>query len=96
MLILSLGSPWIWQFLTITNPDSISVFRNVPVVPLKWIEYGVYGDLILRCPKPCSMYFKGDYTHLDLRPGKERRVRSNAAGLQASLIFLSMGGFSPP
>ena len=96
MLFLSFGDPWIWQFLIVTNLDSISVFRNIPVVPLKRIKYGVYGDLIIICPKPCSMYFEGDYTELDLRPGKERRVRRNAAGPQASLTFLSVRGYSPP
>ena len=29
------------------------------IVPLKWIEYGVYGDLIMTCPKPYSIYLRG-------------------------------------
>ena len=29
------------------------------IVPLKWIEHGVYGDLIIIYPRPYSMYFKG-------------------------------------
>ena len=29
------------------------------IVPLKWIEYGVYGDLIRIYPKPYSIYLKG-------------------------------------
>ena len=29
------------------------------VVPLKKIEYGVYGDLIEIYPKPCSIYLRG-------------------------------------
>ena len=27
----------------------------IAIVPLKWIEYGVYGDLILTHPKPSSI-----------------------------------------
>ena len=26
------------------------------MVPLKWIDYGVHGDLIVMCPKPYSLY----------------------------------------
>ena len=26
------------------------------IVPRKWIEYAVYGDLIIRYPKPYSIY----------------------------------------
>ena len=26
--------------------------------PLKWIEYGVYGDLIIMYPKPYSIYIR--------------------------------------
>ena len=29
------------------------------IVPLKWIEYGLYGDLIIICPKPYSVYLTG-------------------------------------
>ena len=29
------------------------------IVPLKWKEHGVYGDLILTCPKPSSIYVRG-------------------------------------
>ena len=28
-------------------------------LPLKWIEYGVYRDLILITPKPYSIYLRG-------------------------------------
>ena len=30
-----------------------------PIVPLKQIEYGVYGDLIIIYPKPYSIYLRG-------------------------------------
>ena len=30
--------------------NSLSIYE--PKVPLKWIEYGVYGDLILVYPNP--------------------------------------------
>ena len=30
------------------------------IVPLKYIEYGVYGDLIITYQKPYSIYLKGD------------------------------------
>ena len=37
----------------------------VCIVPLKYIEYGVYGDLIIIYPKPYSMYLiKGDYVRV--------------------------------
>ena len=29
------------------------------MVPLKWIEYGVCGDLIVMYPKPYSIYLRG-------------------------------------
>ena len=32
------------------------------IVPLKWIEYGVYGDLIIVYPKPYSVYLRGTIT----------------------------------
>ena len=31
------------------------------IVPLKQIEYGVYGDLIMIYAKPCSIYLRGTY-----------------------------------
>ena len=37
------------------------------VVPLESIEYGVYGDLIMICPKPYSIYLGGTTT-LDPKP----------------------------
>ena len=30
-------------------------------VPLKQIEFGVYGELIIRYPKPYSIYLRGAY-----------------------------------
>ena len=30
-----------------------------PTAPLKYIEYGVYGDLIIIYPKPYSIYLWG-------------------------------------
>ena len=32
--------------------------QNRSIVPLKKIEYGVYGDLIIIYPKPYSIYFR--------------------------------------
>ena len=29
------------------------------IIPLKLIEYGVYGDLIIMYPKPYSIYLRG-------------------------------------
>ena len=29
------------------------------IVPLKYIEYGVYGDVIITYPKPYSIYLRG-------------------------------------
>ena len=29
------------------------------IAPLKYIEYGVYGDLIIIYPKPFSIYLRG-------------------------------------
>ena len=34
----------------------------IAIVPLKWIEYGVYGDLIITHPKPYPIHLiKADY-----------------------------------
>ena len=33
-------------------------------VPLKYIEYGVYGDLTRINPKPCSIYLRGTINNL--------------------------------
>ena len=38
-----------------------------PRIPLKWIEYGVYGDLNIIDPKPYSIYLRGNIT-LDPKP----------------------------
>ena len=32
------------------------------IVPRQWIEYGVYGDLIMINPKPYSIYLRGTIT----------------------------------
>ena len=31
---------------------------HIPTVPLKYIQYGVYGDLIIIYPKPYSIYLR--------------------------------------
>ena len=31
------------------------------IVPLKWIEYGVYGSLVIIFPKPYSIFLRGLY-----------------------------------
>ena len=36
--------------------EEAATLPQVLVVPLKWIEDGVYGDLIVTYPKPCSIY----------------------------------------
>ena len=36
-------------------------------VSLKYIEHGVYGDLIMICPKPYSIYLRGSIT-LNAKP----------------------------
>ena len=33
-----------------------------PIVPLKWIAFGIYGVLIIIYPKPYSIYFRGTIT----------------------------------
>ena len=54
------------------NPQRVCVLaRGWPdilmvetIVPLKWIEYGAYVDLIIVHPKPYSIYLiKGGYSH---------------------------------
>ena len=35
------------------------------MVPLKYIEYGVYGDLIIKYPKPYSIYLRGNIVFVD-------------------------------
>ena len=37
------------------------------IVPLKWIDYGVYADLILIYPKPYSIYLRGTIGFLRFR-----------------------------
>ena len=32
------------------------------IIPLKWIEYGVYGVPIIICPKPYLIYLRGTIT----------------------------------
>ena len=32
---------------------------NQNIIPLKYIEYGLYADLIVIYPKPCSIYLRG-------------------------------------
>ena len=36
-----------------------SEFRTFFIFPLKKIEYGVYGELIIIYPKPYSIYLRG-------------------------------------
>ena len=38
------------------------------IIPLKQIEYGVYGDLVIMYPKPYSIYSRGDYRGLGTLP----------------------------
>ena len=40
-----------------TKMESLNV--ESLIVPLKQIDYGVYGDLILIYPKPYSIYLRG-------------------------------------
>ena len=35
------------------------ILRHTVIVPLKQIECGVYGDLIIIYPKPYSIYLRG-------------------------------------
>ena len=51
-----LGSPLFWE-TTIYSPPRVLGFRVYG--PLKWVEYGVCGDLILLYPKLYSIYFRG-------------------------------------
>ena len=39
--------------------SSISKIHSWGIVPLKWIEHGVYGMGIIRYPKPYSIYLRG-------------------------------------
>ena len=41
-------------------------------VPLRYIEYGVYGDLVRTYPKPTFYLFKGDYSTLLTLEGREQ------------------------
>ena len=38
------------------------MIRPSPLVPLKEIECGAYGILVITYPKPYSDHLKGDYT----------------------------------
>ena len=41
------------------------------IVPLKYIKYGVYGDLITIYPKPYSIYLRGTIAARMLKPGQK-------------------------
>ena len=44
------------------------------MVPFE-VEYGVYGDLIVTCPTPYSIYLRGtNYRGLGLRPSSLRAL----------------------
>ena len=54
------------------------------IVPLKWMEYGIYGDLIIIYPKPYSIYLRGtidpevptgSYLKVQRHPEKEYLLR---------------------
>ena len=48
------------SLLKAQNPQSLFVPTNPYFQsPFKWIEYGVYADLILMYPKPYSIYLRG-------------------------------------
>ena len=46
------------------------------IAPLKKIEYGVYGDLIMNIPKAIFYLLKGDYSSRDSWEHKTARRRS--------------------
>ena len=35
-----------------------SLSQCASIAPLKYIEYRIYGDLIMICPEPCSIYLR--------------------------------------
>ena len=43
----------------VTKGDTSSLDNGSFRVLLKWIEYGVHGDLIIIYPKPYSVYLRG-------------------------------------
>ena len=51
---------------------------GVSIVPLKEIEYGLYGDPIIIYPEPYSIYLRGDYMNV---LGKSPRPPRNDAQL---------------
>ena len=46
------------------NPFNNPTHGNLKtsLLPLKWIEYGVYGDLVIFFPQAIFYLLKGDYT----------------------------------
>ena len=55
-------------FLYSSQPIELISSTGVPgkvrfIVPLKQIDYGVYGDLITIYPKPYSIYFRGTISY---------------------------------
>ena len=49
--------------------EYIGVIRVI--VPLRKIEYVVYGDLILMYPKPCSIYLRGTVISSTAKPSTQ-------------------------
>ena len=54
------------------------------IVPLRYIEYGVYGDLIIRYPKPYSIYLRGTMRSSGTIRGLPRAMTKSAAGNKIS------------
>ena len=66
--------------------------RHLSIVPLKWIEYGVYGDLVIMYPKPYSIYLRGTIT-LNPKPNLACENRSlNFLPGQSEALFLGVWG----
>ena len=70
------------------------------IVPLKQIEYGVYGDLIIRYPKPYSIYLRGTLCwpssvlviigptfHLHVTQAQKCKISANFARSPTSSLF---------
>ena len=58
---ISNSIPTLWRNPKDCNaaPGMRSLAWALPIIPLKYIEYGVYGDLVILYPQPYSIYLRG-------------------------------------
>ena len=59
------------------------------------MDYGVYGDLTMTYPEPCSIYLRGDYSASLFGSGKLNNVECISSQKLAVLASISSYGTVP-